>query len=90
VPDYRYTGDDARYYPSLGLQAVPAGAEDGPTIATFDERPAPPAEGEAGPPVPDGARYAPEDGRWEPVTATAKKKAPTALRTAGDGQKAGE
>lgn len=88
MPDYRYTGDDARYYPSLSLQAIPDGAEGGPTIAAFDERPAPTAEGEDTPPVPDGARYAPEDGRWEPVKTAAKKKT-TATAAADDGQKEG-
>lgn len=71
MPDYRYTGEDARYYPGLGLSASPAGSEDGPTVAAFDERPAPPADGEEPAPVPDGARYAPDDGRWQPVAAPA-------------------
>lgn len=95
MPDYRYTGGDARYYPSLGLHAVPAGAEGGPTVAAFDERPAPPAEGEQPAPVPDGARYVPRDGRWEPVPAAKKKTtapaapAAAAPAPAGDGQKEG-
>jgi hypothetical protein len=68
VPDYRYTGDDARYYPSLGVDAVPAGAEGGPTVAAFEEPPT--------------------DGRWEPVPAPAKKKAPPAAPVPADsGQK---
>jgi hypothetical protein len=92
VPDYRYTGGDARYYPGLGLHAVPADDEGGPTVASFDERPAPPADGGKPAPVPDGARYAPTDGRWEPAPA-AKKKTTTAAAAApapaGDGQKEG-
>lgn len=90
MPDYRYTGGDARYYPSLGLSAVPAGAEGGPTLAAFDERPVPPADGEEAPQVPEGARYAPDDGRWEPATPAAKKTAAKKTDAAGDGQKAGE
>ncbi|MFI0894892.1 hypothetical protein [Streptomyces sp. NPDC020983] len=92
MPDYRYTGDDARYYPSLGLSAVPDGAEGGPTVATFDERPAA-ADGIAPAPVADGARYAPDDGRWEPVPAAKKKTtapAPSpAPAPADSGQKEG-
>jgi hypothetical protein len=92
VPDYRYTDETARYYPSLGIEAVPAGTEGGPTIAEFDEQPAPPAEGEEAAPVPEGARYVPDDGRWEPVKAAAKKKptpAPSAPAAADTGQKEG-
>lgn len=67
MPEYRYTGADARYYPQLGIEAVPAGEPGGPTVAEFDQ--------------------APKDGRWEPVPAPAKKKAPTAPAPAESGQK---
>jgi hypothetical protein len=97
VPDYRYTGDDARHYPSLGLDAVPDGAEGGPTIAEFDERPAAPAEGEEPAEFDEGARYVPDDGRWEPATPatpaaapappSAKKTAAKKTDAAGDSQK---
>lgn len=40
MPEYRYTGADARTYPTLGIQAVPAGAEGGPTVADLDQAPA--------------------------------------------------
>lgn len=92
MPEYRYTGEDARHYPTLSLDAVPAGEEGGPTVATFDERPAA-ADGEQLPPAPEGARYVPEDGRWEPVTAAKKKTtapaAAAAPASAVDGQKEG-
>ncbi|BBB00574.1 hypothetical protein RVR_10573 [Actinacidiphila reveromycinica] len=83
MPEYRYTGLDARTYPTLGLTAVPAGADGGPTVAQFDERPAPPADGTPPAPVPAGTRYAPTDGRWEPATppAAAKKTAAPAAPT---------
>ena len=72
MPAYVYTGEDARYYPTLGIEARPAD-DDGPaTVAEFDTRPAAPADGQEAAAVPDGARYAPDDGRWEPT-----KKKPT-------------
>jgi hypothetical protein len=82
VPAYQYTGDDARYYPTLGLAVEPG------TVAEFDARPPAPAEGK--PPLvkPEGARWAPADGRWEP---TKKKPTPPPAAepdsAAGDGQK---
>lgn len=39
MPEYRYTGEDARYYPTLGIEAVPDGGKDGPTVADLDEAP---------------------------------------------------
>lgn len=72
MPAFIYTGDDARYYPSLGVEAKPAGDEGPATVAEFDARPAAPAEGEEPAQQPEGARWVPDDGRWEPT-----KKKPT-------------
>lgn len=72
MPAYIYTGDDARYYPGLGVEAKPAD-DDGPaTVAEFDARPPTPAEGQPPQEQPEGARWVPDDGRWEPT-----KKKPT-------------
>lgn len=91
MPAYQYTGHDARYYPSLGVHAKPADEQGPATVAEFDARP--PAEDEPQLQHPEGARRAPDDGRWEP---TKKKPTPPAATAAAadspadDGQKAGE
>jgi hypothetical protein len=96
VPAYLYTGEDARHYPTLGVDAKPAD-DDGPaTVAEFDARPKPPADGEEPAAFDEGARYVPDDGRWEPTkkrpTPPKTDAAPSApgTDTAADGQKAGE
>lgn len=53
MPAYQYTGADDRYYPSLGLEAIPG------LVVEFDP---PPADG-----GPEGGRLVPQDGRWEPT-----------------------
>ncbi|SFF11457.1 hypothetical protein SAMN05216251_108217 [Actinacidiphila alni] len=94
MPAYIYTGDDARHYPTLGLDAKPADDTGPATVAEFDARP--PADGDGPAPFDEGARYVPDDGRWEP---TKKKPTPSPARpedtpstdeSAAGGQKAGE
>ncbi len=82
MPAYIYTGEDARTYPTLGIEAIPG------LVVEFDTRPPAPADGEPAAPAPEGARYAPADGRWEPT----KKKptppaAPAVPTPAADGPK---
>ena len=72
MPTYQYTGTEPRYYPGLGLHAKPAD-DQGPTVAEFEPRPPAPAAGEPPLQQPDGVRWVPDDGRWEP-----SKKKPTA------------
>ncbi|MEW2518130.1 hypothetical protein [Actinacidiphila alni] len=91
MPAYIYTGDDARHYPTLGLDAKPADDQGPATVAEFDARP--PADSE--PPVFDeGARYVPDDGRWEPTkkkpTPAPPEDTPSTDDTAAGGRKAGE
>lgn len=94
MPVYQYTGDDARYYPGLGVHARPADDQGPATVAEFDLRPPAPTEGEQ----PEGARWVPDDGRWAPAkkkpTTPATASAPAAQgdpaaagSTAGTGQK---